>query len=54
MISLSIRKVLFGFALCFFFYFFLIVPCLAEEIPYGIGQWETDSLVNHRVVIHVS
>ena len=54
MTSLSTRKTIFVFVLCFFFNLFLIVPCQAEDIPYGIGQWDVDSLGNHRVVIHVS
>lgn len=31
-----------------------IHPVIAEEVPYGIGSWEADSLGNHRAVIHVS
>ena len=54
MTLLSTRKTLFVLVLCFFFNLLFPVPCPAEDIPYGIGQWDADSLGNHRAVIHVS
>jgi len=52
--SISFRKTTFVFAICFFFNLLFFLPCPAEDIPYGTGQWDADSLGNHRVVFHVS
>jgi len=48
------RKTTYVLALCFFFNLFFFQPCPAEDIPYTVGQWDADSLGNHRVVLHVS
>ncbi len=54
MTASSTRKTIFVLVLFFIFNLFLFVPCQAEDIPYGTGQWDADSLGNHRVVLHVS
>ncbi|HDL18795.1 MAG TPA: hypothetical protein ENH29_07055, partial [Bacteroidetes bacterium] len=49
------------FSFCFKFigslltlFIIMIVDAQAQEIPYGTGSWNTDSLGNHRVVVQVS
>ena len=34
--------------------FSLICPVFAEDVPYGIGSWDADSLGSHRAVVRVS
>ncbi|MFC2160546.1 glycoside hydrolase domain-containing protein [Acidobacteriota bacterium] len=54
MVSISSRKTMFAFAAGFLLSLLLIQPCQSEDIPYGIGQWDADSLGNHRVILRVS
>lgn len=40
--------------LCVFFVLFNGFALFSEDIPYGTGTWDSASLGNHRVVVHVS
>jgi len=54
MTPISSRKRTLVFIGGFFLILLLLLSSQAEDIPYGIGQWDADSFGNHRVVIHVS